>query len=160
MRTTRHPSKLRNLIIMVSPVPNERLLGGTPGLLPYFFRIRPLSATESWNLRRALRGQGQAMQITANVCEPRSLALSSDGRVPYFVPHGRTPLRRGYSHWSSAMVNAQLENSVHFSVRNKFRIMETPSNSGFEAHFASLGGSLQFCVVPGFHSISFAMQNI
>jgi hypothetical protein len=58
------------------------------------------------------------------------------------------------------MVNAQYENSFHFSVRNSFRIVETTSNGWFEPDFARVGTGLQFCVAADAHFFSFAMQNI
>jgi len=142
---------------MLSPAPNERLLGGTRYLLFPVPRKRPLStsyAATSWALWRFKPKK----PTTAEVDLDHSSLRQMDG---FFLrPRRRAPRRRGYSHWSSAMVNAQHDNSFHFSVRNGSRILETSSNSGIEAHFALPGSRLHFCIVRGSYSTGFAMQNV
>ncbi len=138
---------------MFSPAPNERLLGATR----YFVTSRSSEETIAHALPRPLRCK-RRMPDTADEDLDHFNLRPMDGF--HLTPRGRTPRRRGYSHWSSAMVNAQHENGFHFSVRNGSVILETSSNGGIEAHFAVSSDCLHFYVVSGSYSASFAMQNV
>src|SRR5437870_2148737 len=101
MRTTRNPSRLRNLV-MFSPVPNERLLGGTRDLLFPVPRERPLSTSYAATPGRFCDSSQESRAFADVDLDHSSLRQwtgSSCG--PADVPHVGADTPIGQAQWST-----------------------------------------------------------